>query len=141
VIVSKGPRHEEIQLAVNMWGAEFLPQTSILPLIDLVITHGGEQHRHGKPLLREPMIVLPLFWDQPDNAQRVRESGLGVRLDPYRCAEGELLGSVKSLLADDALHSRLRALSARLQARPGTHQAAALIDQLARSQPSSGVLQ
>jgi UDP:flavonoid glycosyltransferase YjiC (YdhE family) len=40
-IVSKGPRHAEIELASNMWGAEFLPQTSVIPQADLVITHGG----------------------------------------------------------------------------------------------------
>ncbi len=28
-------------LADNMWGAEFLPQPAILPLVDLVITHAG----------------------------------------------------------------------------------------------------
>ena len=41
-IVSKGPRHEEFSLAENMWGERYLPQTSILPLVDLVITHGGK---------------------------------------------------------------------------------------------------
>jgi UDP:flavonoid glycosyltransferase YjiC (YdhE family) len=41
VIVSMGPQHDERQLAGNMTGAEFLPQTSILPLVDVVITHGG----------------------------------------------------------------------------------------------------
>ncbi|MEU9755690.1 glycosyl transferase, partial [Streptomyces althioticus] len=40
-IVSKGPVHEEIELPPNMWGEEYLPQTRILPLVDLVITHGG----------------------------------------------------------------------------------------------------
>ncbi len=40
-IVSKGPLHDEIELADNMWGAEFVPQTRIMPLVDLVITHGG----------------------------------------------------------------------------------------------------
>ena len=34
-IVSKGPLHAEIELAPNMWGAEFVPQASILPLADL----------------------------------------------------------------------------------------------------------
>jgi UDP:flavonoid glycosyltransferase YjiC (YdhE family) len=40
-IVSKGPQHTEYELADNMWGAEVLPQVSILPHVDLVITHGG----------------------------------------------------------------------------------------------------
>src|SRR5699024_4957220 len=40
-IVSKGPRHEEYDLPRNMWGDRFLPQTKIVPLVDLVITHGG----------------------------------------------------------------------------------------------------
>ncbi|MFJ8114207.1 hypothetical protein [Streptomyces sp. NPDC096132] len=30
-IVSKGPLHDEIDLPPTMWGAEFLPQTRILP--------------------------------------------------------------------------------------------------------------
>lgn len=39
-IVSKGPRHEEYQLAENMWGDRYLPQTAVLKVVDLVITHG-----------------------------------------------------------------------------------------------------
>lgn len=35
-IVSMGPRAEEYQLPTNMWGDRFLPQTAILPLVDLV---------------------------------------------------------------------------------------------------------
>lgn len=41
-IVSKGLRADEYQLAANCIGEAFLPQTSILPLVDLVITHGGK---------------------------------------------------------------------------------------------------
>ena len=40
-IVSKGPQAAEYELAPNMTGAEFLPQPAILPLVDLAITHGG----------------------------------------------------------------------------------------------------
>ncbi|HEV8564210.1 MAG TPA: glycosyl transferase, partial [Actinomycetota bacterium] len=39
MVVSKGPQHEAIALADNMFGEEFLPQPSILPQVDLVITH------------------------------------------------------------------------------------------------------
>ena len=36
-IVSKGPQHTEFELAANRWCAEYLPQPSILPHVDLVI--------------------------------------------------------------------------------------------------------
>ncbi len=90
-----------------MWGAEFLPQPSILPLVDLVITHGGnntttECFHHGKP-----MIVLPVFWDQHDNAQRVHETGFGVRLDTYGFEADQLRSAIERLLADHGLHDRM----------------------------------
>jgi MGT family glycosyltransferase len=132
VIVSKGPQHDQIRLADNMAGAEFLPQTSILPQVDLVITHGGNNTVTEALYFGRPMVVLPLFWDQYDNAQRIDETGLGVRLDTYRHEPQELLGAVDRLLSDSALGARLGALSGQLQATPGTNQAADLIESLAR---------
>ena len=82
-IVSKGPQHADYELAPNMWGAEFLPQTKLIPLVDLVITHGGNNTTTEAFHFGKPMIVLPLFWDQYDNAQRVDETGFGVRLPTY----------------------------------------------------------
>ena len=41
VIVSKGPLAEQIRLHDNMCGEGYLPQPAILPQVDLVITHGG----------------------------------------------------------------------------------------------------
>ena len=131
VIVSKGPLADEITLHDNMTGAGFLPQPAILPLVDLVITHGGnntvvESFHHGKP-----MVVLPLFWDQVDNAQRVEETGFGRRLATYDFEDGELLAAVDRLLADEPLAARLTAVSARMQAARGTVRAADLIERVA----------
>jgi MGT family glycosyltransferase len=130
VVVSKGPQHEQIELGDNMAGAEFLPQTSILPQVDLVITHGGNNTVTEALYFGRPMVVLPLFWDQYDNAQRIAETGLGVRLDTYRHEPAELLGAVDRLLADAALAQRLGELSAGLRAAPGTSRAADLIEEL-----------
>ncbi len=131
VIVSKGPQAELLTLHDNMWGEEFVPQPSILPLVDLVITHGGnntvtECFYHGVP-----MIVLPLFWDQYDNAQRVDELGFGVRLATYAFDEAELLAAIDRIGADRALHARMAGISRRLKANPGTIRAAGLIERLA----------
>jgi MGT family glycosyltransferase len=127
-IVSKGPLHAEIELAPNMWGQEFLPQTSVLPLADLVITHGGNNTTTECLHFGKPMIVLPLFWDQHDNAQRVDELGLGRRLDPYRFTDVQLRTALDDLLADQALNRRLAAGSAIIRSRDGLVRAADLIE-------------
>jgi MGT family glycosyltransferase len=131
-IVSKGPQASELELADNMWGEEFIPQPVLLPLADAVITHGGNNTTTECFHFGKPMIVLPLFWDQYDNAQRVAETGYGIRLQTYEFADGELLAAIDRLLADGTLHARMAATAARLQARPGTVTAASLIGRLAR---------
>jgi UDP:flavonoid glycosyltransferase YjiC (YdhE family) len=130
VIVSKGPLADQIRLRDNQTGEGFLPQPAILPMVDLVITHGGnntvtEAFHHGKP-----MIVLPLFWDQVDNAQRVDELGLGRRLSTYRFRDKELTGAIDRLLKDRALAERMAALSARIKSTSGTVRAADLIERV-----------
>ncbi len=130
-IVSKGPLHDEIELAPNMTGAEFLPQTSILPICDLVITHGGNNTVTECLHFGKPMIVLPLFWDQYDNAQRIQELGLGVRLNTYQFTDAELHDALNRLLTHSGLRSRLTAAAATIQQRDGVRKAADLVEQTA----------
>jgi MGT family glycosyltransferase len=130
VVVSMGPQHDELRLAPNMTGEEFLPQPAILPQVDLVITHGGNNTVTESLHFGKPMVVLPLFWDQHDNAQRMEELGLGRRLDTYGHEPAELITAIDTLLADPMLPRRLSGISASLQADPGTVKAASLIETL-----------
>jgi MGT family glycosyltransferase len=127
-IVSTGPCHREYELAENMWGQEFLPQTKILPLVDLVLTHGGNNTTVEALHFGKPMVVLPLFWDQYDNAQRVDETGFGVRLPTYTFEPSELTGAIDRLLGDVALRTRLAGIGAEIRARDGVAKAAAAIE-------------
>ncbi|MER6010595.1 glycosyltransferase [Streptomyces bluensis] len=127
-IVSKGPLHDEIDLPPNMWGAEFLPQTRILPLVDLVITHGGNNTTTECLHFGKPMVLLPLFWDQYDNAQRMAELGHGVRLDPYRFTDAELHRALEELLADTGPRAALAKAAETIRARDGLRTAADLIE-------------
>lgn len=67
-ILSLGPRAAELPnpLPANMTGAQYLPQTELLPLVDLVITHGGNNTVCEVFAAGKPMLVLPLFADQFD---------------------------------------------------------------------------
>jgi UDP:flavonoid glycosyltransferase YjiC (YdhE family) len=132
-VVSLGPQHDELELAGNMVGAEFLPQTSILPLVDAVITHGGNNTTTECMWFGKPMLVLPIFWDQHDNAQRVHETGYGIRLPTYTFEDAQLTAAVDTLLTDVPLRARAGAAGQRLRRRPGNVLAAELIERVART--------
>jgi MGT family glycosyltransferase len=127
-IVSKGPQHADYELASNMWGAEFLPQTKIVPLVDLVITHGGNNTTTEAFHFGKPMVVLPLFWDQYDNAQRVDEIGFGVRLPTYAFDDADLRRAIDRLLGDHDLRGRMARIGAEIRAKDGVAKAADAIE-------------
>lgn len=132
-IVSTGPRHAEYELAPNMFGAEFLPQTRILPEVDVVMTHGGNNTITESFHFGKPMVVLPIFWDQHDNAQRVDETAYGVRVDTYGFGDDDLRGAIDAVLTDDALQLRAARAGERIRGQDGVAKAATLIESTART--------
>ena len=129
-IVSKGPQHDQIELREGQWGAELVPQPALLPQVDAVVTHGGNNTVTECFHFGKPMVVLPLFWDQYDNAQRMHELGFGVRLQTFEFEDAELSGAIERLITDDPLAERRAAVAGRLQAAPGTERAADLIERV-----------
>jgi MGT family glycosyltransferase len=137
VIVSMGPLKDQMKLGERMYGDEFLPQPSILPQCDLLITHGGNNTVCEGLSFGLPMIGLPLFWDQYDNAQRLAETGFGARLPTYDWTEEELVGTVTRLLGDDALKARMAGIARDIRARPGSVKGADLIERVAVTRESA----
>lgn len=130
-IVSLGPQAGRLELPEGFYGEEFLPQPSALPQVDLVITHGGNNTVTECFHFGKPMILLPLFWDQHDNAQRVHECGYGIRLSPYTFTDGELRDAIDELLTNQERQRAMAQIARWLQASPGTARAAELIYQVA----------
>jgi UDP:flavonoid glycosyltransferase YjiC (YdhE family) len=80
----------------------------------------------------KPMILLPLFWDQYDNAQRMHELGFGVRLATYAFTEDDMHAALATVL-DPAKQAELDAVGARVRARDGLRRGADVIEQVARA--------
>lgn len=135
-IVSMGPQHEQINLPANMVGSQFLPQTKIIPQVDLVITHGGNNTTTEALHFGKPMILLPLFWDQYDNAQRMHELGFGIRLATYSFTDDQMHSAMSALLTDLALHKKMQENAKLIQSRDGLGVAAAVIEKVANKYKS-----
>ncbi|HET7902266.1 MAG TPA: nucleotide disphospho-sugar-binding domain-containing protein [Candidatus Nanopelagicales bacterium] len=131
-IVSKGPQADLYELADNMVGAEFLPQTTIIPQVDAVITHGGNNTTTEALHFGVPMILLPLFWDQYDNAQRMDELGFGVRLATYAFTDAEMDAALAHVLSDP-VRTAAAARGEAIRARDGLVRGADVIEQVGRA--------
>lgn len=123
----------QVELASNVWGDRMLPQTAILPMVDLVISHGGNNSVLECLYYGKPMIINPLFYDQYDNAQRVTETHYGQRVNLYTCTVDELKQMIDQILADTEMSQRCQAISRRLQSSCSTQNAAQAIINVAIS--------
>jgi MGT family glycosyltransferase len=135
-IVSMGPQHDQYELAANMVGAEFLPQTTLIPQVDAVVTHGGNNTTTEALHFGKPMIALPLFWDQYDNAQRMDELGFGVRLATYAFTDSEMEAALAHVLSPE-VRAAAAARGEAIRARDGLVRGADVIEHVARAYADS----
>ncbi|CAG2174445.1 unnamed protein product [Oppiella nova] len=131
-IISKGVKHNEYELADNMWGERTVPQVKVLSIVSLIITHGGNNTVTETMYFGKPMLVLPLFYDQYDNAQRIDEKGFGIRLNPYECTDEQLLSAIDRLLDDRKLAQKLAKVSHRIRTEKSIEKLTQLVESLAK---------
>lgn len=132
-IFSLGPKHAKFEpLPDNIWGKEAIPQTRVIPQVDLVITHGGNNTVTDCFHFGKPMIVMPMFWDQHDNATRIAETGYGIHLDTYTFTEAQLNEAIVNLLSNDQLKRKLTIISEQVQVADGVTEVAREVERIAK---------
>ena len=80
----------------------WLPQQDLLghPKIRLFVTHGGLNSIQEAVFHGIPLIALPVFSDQPVNAQKAQDDGYAIRLDWGYLTEEILFGAIQTILSD-----------------------------------------
>ena len=116
----------------NVHLAAWYPQPSVLPQVDAVIHHGGNNSFTECLYFGKPALIMPYVWDGHDNATRVEETGHGLKIDRYAWSDQELAGVLERLLGDRAMARKLARTSARMRAADGRRRAARLLDVLLR---------
>jgi MGT family glycosyltransferase len=110
----------------------WFPQPSVIPLVDAVIHHGGNNSFTECLYFGKPAIIMPYVWDGHDNATRVQETGHGFKLDRYDWTDAELADQVTAMLTDKKMKARLKSTSKSMRAKHGPTRAARVIDALTR---------
>ena len=110
----------------------WFPQPSVIPLVDAVIHHGGNNSFTECLYFGKPALIMPYVWDGHDNATRVAETGHGFKSHRYDWTDEELMAKIAAMISDKKMRAKLKRTSRYMRARPGPRKAAAILDQLAR---------
>ena len=125
-----GAQYADFELPGNVKTASWYPQPSLIPQVDAVIHHGGNNSFTECLYFGKPALIMPYVWDGHDNATRVQETRHGLKMHRADWTDDDLAGALETLLSDRSMHDKLAATSAHMQARDGTEKAARLLDGL-----------
>jgi UDP:flavonoid glycosyltransferase YjiC (YdhE family) len=118
----------------NVRVERWVPQQDVLGHAAAAVVHGGSGSTLGAIAAGVPLVVVPLFADQPQNAHRVAEVGAGIAVEPDRddvpATIEPLRAALRAVLGDPSYGERARALAGELRAEPPVDEAVPLLERL-----------
>jgi MGT family glycosyltransferase len=135
VIITIG-RHREIadlalgSLAPNIRIEQWVSHSDLFPKASLAVVHGGSGTVLSALEAGLPLVITARQWDQLENAQRVVEAGVGLRLAPSQCTPDRLRAAVERVLSEPSFRQNARNLAANLARYGGPNRAAELLETL-----------
>lgn len=115
----------------NVHVERWWPQKAVMPHAAAMVGHGG----FGTTLLGLasglPMVVMPLFADQPHNARRVEAVGAGIVLEGGSAAVGLLPSAVRRLLADRSYRTAATRIAHEISQLPPVSASVAFLERVA----------
>jgi MGT family glycosyltransferase len=118
------PRHVHVE--------RFIPQSSVLPYCDLVVSHGGSGSVIGALAHGLPSVLLPLGADQPLNAGRCADLGVARVLDAVEATPEVVRAAAADVITDPAYRRDAEDLRDEIAALPDPAHAIGLLERLAR---------
>ncbi len=136
LIISAGEAYQTLAsqpLPPNVLLFKSVPQLDLLPKVDLVIGHGGNNTTNETLAAGKPLLVLPQGGEQHDNARRIEYLGVGIRLDSKKLSQEQIYAKVSQVRDNPAFANRARELQATLTQTNGPRSASALIEWVAQN--------
>uniref|UniRef100_A0A8C8VH57 UDP-glucuronosyltransferase n=1 Tax=Pelusios castaneus TaxID=367368 RepID=A0A8C8VH57_9SAUR len=101
-------------LAKNTKLVKWLPQNDLLahPKARAFITHGGSHGIYEGICNAVPMVLMPLFGDQMDNAKRIESRGAGVTLNIIEMTSKDLSDALNAVINEKSYKENINRLSA-----------------------------
>ena len=121
-VVTVGPYVDPSELLPRAGGRvrveQFVPQHEVLARCDAVVCHGGSGTLIAALSLGVPVVVLPMGADQPDNADRCEELGVGIVLDALTAEPATISAALRAVTTESHYRRAAAALAAEAASQP-----------------------
>ena len=128
-LLTTGPhigRHELPDAPARVQVEQFVPQHQVLARSRAVVCHGGSGTVIASLSLGVPVVLLPMGADQPDNADRCEELGVGVVLDPVSVEPDAIVAGMRTVMDDRPYAQAAARLASEAHGQPQLHEIADL---------------
>jgi MGT family glycosyltransferase len=131
VLVLTGPELDptEVEAPEGVVVERYVPHAAVLPEAALVVAHGGTGTLLAALSAGVPVLSLPLGRDQPENARRLEELGLGRAL-AREASPTEIADAAAGMLGSRELSARVRTFAAVIRSYDSRARAAAALEDL-----------
>ena len=129
-----GPMPDNVQ--VERW----VPQREVMPHAAAMVCHGGSGTATMGLAAGVPMAVLPLFADQPFNAERVAAIGAGIAIEGGPQGVAQLGDAVSKLLVDPAYRANAERVADEMRSLPSVDAAPAVARAILEDRPLAAIV-
>lgn len=120
---------------------EYAPQREVIAKASLTITHGGLNTVMDSLSYGVPLVAIPITFEQPGNAARVRWTGTGEVIPVSRLTVAKLRTAVQKVLGNSSYAQNAKRIEQAIAQAGGVKRAADIIEQAIKIHASTGELQ
>ncbi len=134
VVVTVGMNRDPAELEPlppNVRAVRYLPLSVLLPHADVTLCHGGFNTVMASVWAGTPLVLVPIDSDQPMQAERCVELGLGRRVDHRELSAESIRAAVRTVRGDPRYRRATAEFRAELESLPSAADAADLLQRLA----------
>lgn len=106
------------------------PFSHLFPRCAAVIHHGGVGTCAQGMAAGVPQLIMPMAHDQPDNAWRIRQMGIGATLYPRQFNSRSVAQHIESLISTPAVRENCERIKHRSQTQMPSEEVAAILESL-----------
>lgn len=135
VVLTVGRKRDPQELGpqpANVHVERYIPQSLLLPHVDVVVTHGGHNTVLAALNLGLPLVFTPFFADQFPNAKRCVELGVGQILGKDELSPENVQRAVREVLRDKRYRENAKRIQAEIEELPGLEYGVELLEALAK---------